>query len=81
MVNHLGGIDDARFDQVFVAVGGRVVAEVAFALDHLVDHDAALDASIGGDLTQRRAQHVAHELDAVVAVITEAEVVQPVAGP
>src|SRR5690606_38470564 len=71
---HLGGVDDARLDQVLVGVGTGVVAEVAIlGLLHLGHHDRALDTSVGGDGTDRLLDGAAHDVDADLLVLGAAD--------
>lgn len=49
--NDLRGVDDARLHQVDLLAGGRIEAEVASSLTHLLDHHTAIDVGIRRDLT------------------------------
>ena len=50
---HLGRVDHAGLDQVFVDAGGGVVAVGALRLGDLLADDAAVLAGVVGDLRQR----------------------------
>src|SRR5207302_6420874 len=61
---HLGGVDDAGLHEVLVLAGRGVEALALRELADLLDHDAALEAGVGGDLLQRRLKRAAHDDDA-----------------
>src|SRR5215217_7975096 len=49
----LGRVDDPRLEHVGVLAGGRVQALARVEAADLLDHHAALEAGVGGDLLQR----------------------------
>ena len=66
----LGRVDDALLDHVAIFIGLRVVAERARSIVHdLADHDRALDASVLGDLADRRLQRLADDVDAGLLIL------------
>jgi hypothetical protein len=69
---HLGRIEHAHFDHVAVLAGGGVVAVVALAFEHLVDHHGRLVAGVGDDFAQRLLHGAQHDLDAGVLVVVVA---------
>src|SRR6266498_521861 len=50
---HLGRVDDPRLEQVDVLAGGRVEAMAGLHSTDPLDHHAALEAGVDGDLLQR----------------------------
>ena len=74
---HLGRVDDAGLEQVDVLTGRGVEAEARLQRAHLLDHDAALEAGVDGDLAQRR---VERDLDDVRAGRLVADEVQLLEG-
>ena len=68
----LGGIDDARFDQVAIPVGLRVVAAVAFRVAHPLGNDRAFLTRVLGDPAQRGLQRTTHDIHAGLLVIVVA---------
>ena len=69
---HLGRIDDAGFDQVFVFAGGDVVTFVAFALLDFLHDERAFLARVIGELAERLFDRAAHDLHADLFVAFEA---------
>src|SRR2546421_8437226 len=68
--NHLGRVDDALGDQVAVFAGLRVEAVgVLILLQDLSDDHGTVFAGIDRDLAGRRAQRLAHDLDAGLLVV------------
>src|SRR6478735_5640138 len=63
-------VDDALRDQVAVFAGLRVEAVgILLLLEDLADDDAAVLARVDRDLTGRRGQRLAHDLDAGLLVV------------
>src|SRR5690606_17526747 len=65
----LGRIEDAELKHVAVFTGGGVVAEGAFALSDLGEHDGGVFTRIGDDLTQRLFDGARQDADAVRLVL------------
>src|SRR5207249_5216641 len=60
---HLGGIDHARGDQVFVLVGARVVPESTLAFLDLLKDDASFQSGVADDASQGLLHGAADDLD------------------
>src|SRR5690606_14379235 len=58
---HLGRVDDARLEHVDVLTGRRVEAVARRKAAHLLDHDAALETGVDGDLLERLLQGLADD--------------------
>src|SRR5439155_15840783 len=66
----LGRVDNAFGDQIAVFAGLRVEAVGVLVLVHdFADHDRAVCAGIGRDLTGRCLDRLAHDVDAVLLVL------------
>ena len=66
----LGRVDNAFGDEIAVFAGLRVEAVGVLVLVHdLADNDRAIGACIGRDLTGRRLDRLAHDVDAVLLVL------------
>ena len=73
--SHLGRIDDAGRYQVFVGIGGGIVAEVGVVVGaDLIHDDGAFGAGVGDDLANRLFAGALHDGDAdlLVAIHLEA---------
>src|SRR3569832_34265 len=68
----LGGVEHAHRHHVAVLAGAGVVAEVAGAFEHLVDHDRRLVAAVLDDLAQRLLDRAQDDLHAGVLVVVVA---------
>src|SRR5690606_19882013 len=77
----LGRVDDAGLDQVFVRIARGVVAEVAFALQHLLADDAAVLAGVGGDHRQRRPAGPQHDVVAHLLIVRQVGRLQTAGSP
>ena len=69
---YLGWIQHAHLDHVAIFTRGSVVAKVAFAFKHFINHDRRLVTSIGSDFTQRLLNGTQHDLDAGVLLVVVA---------
>ena len=72
----LGRVDDAGLDHVLVLTGGRVEAVTDLEVAHLLDHDAALEAGVDGDLLERCLQRDLHDVGAGLLVRVQVELVE-----
>src|ERR1019366_504228 len=71
--HHLGGIDDARKNEILVLAGGDVVAKRALAFADLVHDDGALVAAVLRDLAQGLFDGPANDVHAVGLIPVELE--------
>ena len=71
---HLGWIDDACLDEVFILGGGDVVAVVAFAFLDFGNDESAFDACVGRKLTERSFDGTSDDFSAGLFVTGETEV-------
>ncbi len=71
---HLGWIDDACLDEVFILGGGDVVAVVAGAFLDFGNDESAFDACVGGKLTERSFDGASDDFSAGLFVTGETEV-------
>src|SRR6266498_3528453 len=78
---HLGRVDDPRLEQVDVLAGGRVEAMAGLHSTDPLDHHAALEAGVDGDLLQRLLERAAHDHRAGRLVTDQVDLVQRVLRP
>jgi hypothetical protein len=77
----LGGVDDAGGDEVFVGVGGGVVAVAeGFAFADATDDDGAIDASVVGDLANGFFEGAAEDADTEGFFLVDLNGVEGLAG-
>ena len=77
----LGRVDHAHLDEIAVLLGLGVEAEVALALDDLVEHHRRLVAGVGDDGAQRLLERARDDLDAgVLVVVVALQLVERLAG-
>src|ERR671930_1180955 len=79
--DHLGRVDDPRLEHVAVLAGGRVQAVHGVHAADLLDHHAALQAGVDGDLLERLLQRAAHDQGAGRLVAAEVDLGQGLLGP
>ena len=80
--DNLGRVDDAGFDHVGVfAVLGVEAPHLVFRLEQLADHHRAVFAGVVGDLTGRRGNRPADDVDAdLLVVVGGGQLVQAASG-
>src|SRR3954471_12331064 len=69
-------VDDASLDQILVGVGQRVEAFRLLHLAHLLHHDRALVAGVGGDPPHRLLDGALHDVDADLLIAAELQAVE-----
>src|SRR5712664_3469268 len=77
---HLGGVDHARRQQIFVRAGGRVEPERALAVADLVHHDAALPTAVLHDPADGLLERLADDVDAELLALLDLEAVERAGG-
>src|SRR5262249_2529123 len=69
-------VDDAGLEHVDVVAAGGVQPVTRLEVAHLLDHDAALEARVDGDLPQRRVERHLDDVHAGLLVTRELELVE-----